>query len=130
MKPTTLIALTAAWMLIMFFGSSVPGFNTSGITEIILNTLNKLSALLPEWLRGNSPISVDSYSCFNMVIRKIGHFAEYQVFTVLLLILFTNIKNIRHPYIISGLVAISFAFLDELYQSTVPLTHFLFVFLS
>jgi len=104
----------------MLFGSSVPSFSTSGITESILQTINKLIALLPEWLRGNSPISADSYGCFNMVIRKIGHFIEYQILAMLLLKLLMSLKKTRHPYIISGLLAVAFAFLDELYQSTVP----------
>lgn len=120
MKPITIIALTTVWMSLMFFGSSIPSFSTTDITQLILHALNKLIALLPDWIRGNSPISADSYGCFNMVIRKIGHFVEYQILAVLLLKLFLYIKTIRHPYIISGLIAISFAFLDELYQSTVP----------
>ncbi|HBX22939.1 MAG TPA: hypothetical protein DEF34_04815 [Desulfotomaculum sp.] len=120
MKPITIIAVTIAWMSLMFFGSSIPAISTTEITHLILNILNRLIDLLPDWLRGNSPISAESYSCFNMVIRKIGHFVEFQVLTVLLLKLLLSIKNIRHPYQKSGLIAIAFAFLDELYQSTVP----------
>jgi|GEM_PF-1638576 len=120
MKPIRIIALTALWMSLMFFGSSIPSFSTTDITQLILHALNKVIALLPAWISGNSPISADSYQCFNMVIRKLGHFAAYQVLAVLLLRLFMAVQRIRHPYIISGLAAIFFAFLDELYQSTVP----------
>lgn len=120
MKKIIAIALTALWMSLMFFGSSIPTFSTGGIAELILHTINKLISLLPDWIRGNSPISADSYQCFNMVLRKLGHFAAYQILAALLLRLCTEIRKIRHPYIISGLTAIFFAFLDELYQSTVP----------
>lgn len=120
MKTISIIALTIALISFIFFSSSIPSFSTSNITQLILHALDKLIALSPDWLRGNSPIAADTYSCFNTVIRKIGHFVEYQILAVLLLKLLASIKNFRHPYITSGLLAIMFAFLDELYQSTVP----------
>lgn len=120
MNIKTTLAITVAWMALLFSFSSTPSFSTGDITQVVLKTLDQLSALQPEWLRGHSPISADSYQCLNTVIRKIGHFAAYQVLAVLLLKIFLSIKKTRHPYLLSALVAIAFAFFDELYQSTVP----------
>ena len=94
-------------MLILIFGSSsVNGPDSYSASGVIANTVKKLMAFM-----GDNNYSV---STIDTIIRKLAHFAEYLLLTVLLSIGFSNVmRNKWLSLLLSGFIGFTVSLLDE-----------------
>ena len=113
-----LIILTIAWMGIIFYYSSQDGSlsaNMSGkITNFIIQLFIRNYADLP--LNEQSNI----YKNVSYLIRKIAHFSEYGILSLLLFFTIRSFtKNYLCVYAISFVLSCLYAMSDEFHQSFV-----------
>ena len=94
-------------MLILIFGSSsVNGPDSYSASGVIASTVKKLMAFM-----GDNNYSV---STIDTIIRKLAHFAEYLLLTVLLSIGFSNVmRNKWLSLLLSGFIGFTVSLLDE-----------------
>ena len=57
---------------------------------------------------------------WDLILRKIAHFGEFGIFTFLNFFAFSYKKVMKKYLLISGIIAMLYAFTDELHQAFVP----------
>ncbi len=94
-------------MLILILGSSaISGPVSYGSSEVVARFVKELMAFM-----GDNNYCVTT---IDMIIRKLAHFSEYMLLTVLLSIGFLNItKRKWFPLLISGFIGFTVSLLDE-----------------
>ena len=94
-------------MLVLIFGSSsVNGLDSYSASGIIAQVVKKLMAFMGD----------DNYtvSTIDIIIRKLAHFIEYLMLTVLLSIGFSNVmRNKWLSLLLSGFIGFTVSLLDE-----------------
>ena len=97
------------WMLVIFYFSSLTGSQSSEqsnpIVQSILLTLNLNNSFTHLLI---------------ILVRKSAHIFEYFILFLLLFFGFTRIEDLKNPVIISSVITIVYACLDEFHQFFIP----------
>lgn len=118
------LILAVIWMIIIFVNSSLVGRTSSGLSELIIDVLVKIT--LP---MGDSAFFIGLRKIlqgdgFHIFIRKFAHFVEFGILGVFLTAGFGVFKNLVSRIIKRGIFAASaavlYAITDEIHQLFVP----------
>lgn len=112
--------LVILWMIMIFCLSAQPASQSNGlskdVTKIIIETIDRF---VPISIETSTVMNIDV--CLNHIVRKLGHFFEYFVLSILVMIAFSKsqIKGYK-LFVFTFLFCVLYASIDEIHQLFVP----------
>ena len=105
------LILIVIWLSVIFVFSSGTGNSSNSLSKRLINK----SILVYEKISGNDVNNEVIIKKLNYSIRKVAHFTIFLVLGIFIY-LFINTFDISHKMLISILLSLSFAILDETHQ--------------
>lgn len=122
----------------MYYFSSIPGLEVipflGGVYRFIIKLFPFLSGYqsiihgyMPGEFRLLVNIAREYPDMVDFILRKLAHILEFFILTVLLYLLFINLKNNRVRYALPGILSFITACFDEVHQLFIPDRHGRFI---
>ena len=115
-----LVAAIIFWMMTIFGFSAAEGDVSQSTSDIITGEV--IEHFVEEYEEMPIPQQEILWNKISFVVRKIGHFGEYSILAVLILMLMLTFEKVRHNYrwlIIDCIICFLYAVTDEFHQSFV-----------